>query len=181
MTARVIRDVKEFANHESSGRARRCKPGKMEVRTGVAVKRGGKYCVAGSSGDISCQNTSYTHGVSMHKFPKYEETRRKWTNFVRKHRPKFSPSSASHLCSVHFKPTCFTRRQDIEVEGITFIRTLQSGAIPTEDTVITAIEKKKKEPSARERRQVGRVGLYISLRLFSTSLFLLHLSGRTAR
>ena len=137
----------------------------MEGATGATVKRGGKYCVAGSSGDISCQNTSYTHGVSMHKFPKNEETRRKWTNFVRSHRPKFSPSSASHLCSVHFKPTCFTRRRDIKIEGVTFTRTLHSGAIPTEDKVITAIEKKK-EPSARERRQVG---LHISLRF---SLFL---------
>ena len=32
---------------------------------------------------------------------------------------------------------------------VTFNRTLQPGVIPTEDTVITAIE--KKEPSARRR------------------------------
>ena len=124
----------------------------MEVAIGTTVKRGGKYCVAGSSKKESCQNTSYTHGVSMHRFPKNKERRSKWVNFVRRHRPKFTPTPSSYLCSVHFKPTCFVRRQDIGVENVGLNKTLQADAIPTEDTVVVVTE--DREPTSRERRQV---------------------------
>ena len=32
-------------------------------------KHGGKYCVAGGPGGISCTNRQYTEGVSIHNFP----------------------------------------------------------------------------------------------------------------
>eukprot|EP00795_Rhopilema_esculentum_P005660 gene5660-10898_t len=129
----------------------------MEETFGTTVKRGGKYCVAGAAGNKSCQNTSYTNGISMHRFPKNEETRRKWTNFVRRHRPNFSPTSTSHLCSAHFAPTSFTRRLDIGIgDGVNLNRTLQSGVFPTEDTVISTAEEKGPTVTPRERRQLVR-------------------------
>ena len=33
------------------------------------IKRGGKYCVAGSRDNVSCTNTSCSQGISMHTFP----------------------------------------------------------------------------------------------------------------
>ena len=76
-------------------------------------RRGGKFCVAGTSNGSSCQNTSYCEGVKMHYFPSNEEICRKWVAFVRRHRHNWKPSSTSVLCSVHFEPTCYERRLDI--------------------------------------------------------------------
>ena len=73
----------------------------------------GKFCVAGGPGNISCNNTSLTEGISMHTFPSNDIVKRKWTKFVRKHRPEFKPSQTSVLCSVHFDKDCFTRRFDL--------------------------------------------------------------------
>jgi hypothetical protein len=39
--------------------------------------RGAKYCVADGPNKISCNNVSYTTGISMHKFPKDENQRKK--------------------------------------------------------------------------------------------------------
>ena len=123
------------------------------IRT--TTRRGGKYCVAGLPNNVSCTNTSYTEGVSMHRFPKNPETRQKWTKFVRKRRPNFAATDTSFLCSMHFAPTCFTRRQDISVPGIEasvmLNRTLVSGAVPTEDGMETTTSVSTK----RERRHVS--------------------------
>ena len=32
-------------------------------------KRRGKYCVSGSRENVSCANTSYSPGISAHRFP----------------------------------------------------------------------------------------------------------------
>ena len=66
------------------------------------VSGSGKFCIAGRPGDISC---SYTEGIPMQAFP-YDNLKRKWTEFVRKHRPGV-------LCSVHFSKDCFTRCTDL--------------------------------------------------------------------
>ena len=67
------------------------------------VKRGGRYCVAGSPGNTSCTNTSYTPGIKMHQFPKDEAVWLKWVKFVQRHRPSFiNPSKYSSLCSAQF-------------------------------------------------------------------------------
>ena len=91
----------------------------------------------------------------MHRFPKDPETRQRWTKFVRKRRPNFAPTDTSFLCSMHFAPTCFTRRQDISVPGIEasvmLNRTLVSGAVPTEDGMETTTSVSTK----RERRHVS--------------------------
>ena len=136
----------------------------MEEAIGTKVKRGGKYCIAGAPKGISCQNTSYTNGISMHKFPSQEETRRRWVKFVRRHRPNFTPTLTLHLCFVHFKPTCFTRRQDIHLDGVSFKKTLRTDAVPTEYCTIV-VANSNAETSARERRQV-------SIPLFSTCSFI---------
>ena len=72
----------------------------------------GRYCVAGYKNQISCKNTSYTHGVTIHQFPCDPETRAKWTKFVQKHRPDFqAPPERRNiaLCSAHFKDECFNK------------------------------------------------------------------------
>lgn len=107
--------------------------------TRKTTRRGGKYCVAGLPNNVSCTNTSYTVGISMHRCPKNPETRQKWVKFVRKRRLDFTPTDISFLCSMHFLPTCLTRRQDITVDDIEastrLKKTLSSGAVPTEDGV----------------------------------------------
>ena len=46
------------------------------------IKHGGKYCVAGGPNNVSCKNTSYTPGISMHRFPEDESLRRLWTQLT---------------------------------------------------------------------------------------------------
>ena len=56
------------------------------------LPRGGRRCVAGGPNLVSCANSQHTEGISMHLFPKEEtdpQRRRKWVNFVHKHRPSF--------------------------------------------------------------------------------------------
>ncbi|CAB3986594.1 THAP domain-containing 2-like, partial [Paramuricea clavata] len=99
----------------------------------------GKFCVAGGPGNISCNNTSLTKDISMHTFPSDDILKRKWTQFVQKHRPGFKPSQTSVLCSVHFDKHCFTRRLDlldpenVSVE-ISKNTRLVNGSVPTIDT-----------------------------------------------
>ena len=45
-------------------------------------KHKGRYHVAGYKNQTSCKNTSYTHGVTVHRFPCDPETRAKWTKFL---------------------------------------------------------------------------------------------------
>ena len=47
------------------------------------IKHGGRYCVAGEPNKVSCKNTSYTPGISMHRFPEDKSLRRLWTQFAR--------------------------------------------------------------------------------------------------
>ena len=58
-------------------------------------KHGGKTCVAGAPGGISCTNNSYTPNVSMHIFPKNEKVRNQQAKFVNVHRPDWKPTSHS--------------------------------------------------------------------------------------
>ena len=39
------------------------------------IKHGGRYCVAGGPNKVSCKNTSYTPGISMHRFPDLRNNR----------------------------------------------------------------------------------------------------------
>ena len=75
----------------------------------------------------------------MHNFPRDDNVKRKWTQFVRKHRPGFKPSETSVLCSVYFSKDCFTCRIDLlepqNVCGeISDSTQLVKGSIPSIDT-----------------------------------------------
>ena len=66
------------------------------------LPRGGRRCVAGSPNLVSCANSQHTEGISMHLFPKEEtdpQRRRKWVNFVHKHRPSFQATKTSTMFS----------------------------------------------------------------------------------
>jgi len=113
-----------------------CTEGSSTMERSAKKKRiCGKYCVAGGPGHLSCKNNSLTEGISMHTFPSSEVLRSQWTKFVRKHRQCFKPSKTSVLCSMHFKPECFTRRLDLtaDVIELTASRRLVQGSIPTID------------------------------------------------
>ena len=55
----------------------------MEKKVSSARKCGGKYCVDGAPNNVSCTNTSYTEGISMHAFSTNAERRGKWVSFVK--------------------------------------------------------------------------------------------------
>ena len=156
-TTAVCHDVTWFARPFDEIRTNRCYSVKMAESvnpTLATTRRGGKYCVAGLTNNVSCTNTSYSEGISMHRFPKNPETRQKWKKFVRKRQLDFTPTDTSSLCSMHFLPTCYTRRQDITVDGIEpsarMKKILLSGAVPTED----GLDEVASVPTARARRQV---------------------------
>ena len=49
--------------------------------------RGGKRCVAGGPNLVSCGNSQYSDGISVHLFPDKEKDRArhlKWVQFVRR-------------------------------------------------------------------------------------------------
>ena len=128
-------------------------------------RHGGKYCVAGGPNGISCSNNQFTQNVSMHKFPRvpisdsdkeFNTTRRKWINFVRRHRLNFKPSSTSVLCSTHFENSCFQHNIEIS-DKLGIKRTLLPGSIPTIDVAcaVSNIVQAATVSTARERRQVS--------------------------
>ena len=96
--------------------------------------RGGKYCVAGGPQNQSCTNGRNTPGVSLHCFPSNIAIREKWTAFVRRHRPGWTPSPSSCLCSVHFEAECFNQLLNLDLphENRTK-RVLERTAVPTID------------------------------------------------
>ena len=96
----------------------------------------------------------------MHAFPSDKETRKKWVDFVRRHRPHFQPTRYSALCSIHFEAQCFNRMfslADLEGESgsSSFAkskRRLEKGSVPT---IHAANEPEQKESvSERSHRQV---------------------------
>ena len=138
-------------------------------------KKRGKYCVAGTVNGISCKNGSYTPNVSAHRFPVDPATRNAWVKFVRKHRPHFTPSGSSVLCSTHFKACCFTRMSGVVPEDSSTkqIRNLHKGSVPTRNTTSLPTNN---EASTRQRRQVSKaifckLSLLLSYYLVSWSLW----------
>lgn len=131
----------------------------MEVANKKPRRGKGRYCCAGAPNDTSCINHSYTAGISMHVFPKNEQRRRQWVQFVRRHRAGFVASATSALCSIHFKPTDFVRRTDVDVgaasSSITRQRSLQVDAVPTIDAAGTVVQR---SPTERDRRNMRKVG-----------------------
>lgn len=137
----------------------------------VKRKRRGDYCVAGGPNKVSCKNSSYSEGISMHCFPKDEIVRKKWTNFVQKHRKNFVPSNKSCLCSAHFDENCYENRPVpfVDLPNMEqpprFKRYLIKGSVPTND-VAGRTPEMPKTPSARQRRQVSTLMFLIFILLF---------------
>ena len=70
-------------------------------------------CVVAGCSDI----LDTEKGIALHKIPFYSDDRsevkarrKKWTDFVKIKRDKWTPSASSALCSYHFTPEDFTRR-----------------------------------------------------------------------
>ena len=69
-----------------------------------------KRCVV-----YGCSNTADTsNDVSIHEIPFWDENspiatkrRKKWVNFVRRKRDKWTPTRSSVVCSKHFTEDCF--------------------------------------------------------------------------
>ena len=154
--------------------------GKLIYSHSSMAKRGGKFCVAGGPGQISCTNNSYTPGISMHVFPKNDKVRATWTKFVWTHRPEFQPTGSSTLCSVHFHESCFTRLRLSAVQADTSEsedsgstkprekRILERGSVPTIHAANKAPE--EGEPSDRDRRRSKAVSDIQSLCFCSNGL-----------
>lgn len=137
----------------------------------------GRYCVAGAPNDTSCMNHSYTPGVSMHLFPRNEQQRRQWVSFVRRHRAGFTPSATSALCSIHFKPTDFAKRLDIDLGdssgNVKHLRRLEIGAVPTIDAAGTIPRQIETERDRRRKRKVCKLRPKVFMTVVSMSIFLL--------
>ena len=102
-------------------------------------RRGGQYCVAGRPNGISCTNGQYTEGKSIHEFPHKEKDKNRhqaWVRFVRKHRPNWSSTNSSVLCSDHFNDSCFTKNREIALR-LGMKRKLKPDAVPTIDFSFT--------------------------------------------
>ena len=98
-------------------------------------RRGGRHCVAGAPNNQSCQNTTFSPGITMHQFPTDPVLRDKWVKFVQRHRREFKPEGKyTSLCSAHFEASCYNF--PIQLEGIQMNRVLIKGSVPTRDTII---------------------------------------------
>jgi hypothetical protein len=90
-----------------------------------------RCCVGG------CSNT-YSSGVSLHKFPKNEELRRKWIAEVQRTRvagknKNWIPGPGTYVCSQHFEECCFDPCVKLreEVCGWRSRKRLLDDAVPT--------------------------------------------------
>ena len=89
----------------------------------------------------------------MHLFPKDEQQRKQCVKFVRKHRPEFTQTTSSTICSAHFEDSCFEIRNLLGVPNTVKPKAkyLIHGAVPTKE--IFAAEETK-NMSSREKRKV---------------------------
>ena len=86
----------------------------------------GRRCVA-----AGCSNT-HSDSISMHKFPKDPELRRKWEKQVQRTRERWSATDTSVLCSEHFEADCFEVDSMLaEQMGLKKRRRLKPDAVPT--------------------------------------------------
>jgi len=132
---------------------------KMADRGKKAMRRGGRYCVAGTPNKQSCKNTSYTPGISMHQFPSDPIIRAKWVKFVQRHRVDFAEPVAKHasLCSAHFEQSCYSGSFALELKGMEGFKqnkVLVKGSVPTRHSVLPATPEVLTE---RKKRQVSKL------------------------
>ena len=113
--------------------------------------------MAGLPNGISCTNGQHTEGKSVHTFPLKEKDRNRhqaWVRFVRRHRPKWSSSNSSFLCSDHFDESCFAKNQEIAAK-LGMKRKLRPDAVPTIDLSLADTADTIDQPlTDRAKRQV---------------------------
>ena len=77
---------------------------------------GGRYYVAGGAGEVSCTNSQFTEGISIHKFPDSgleEERHKKWVTFVTRHSRISRPRTLLYLFCTLCKEEGFNYRRDV--------------------------------------------------------------------
>ena len=97
--------------------------------------------MAGLPNGISCTNGQHTERKSIHTFPLKETDRKRhqaWVRFARRHRPKWSSTNSSFLCSDHFDESCLTKNQEIAAK-LGMKGKLNPDAVPTIDLSLTDI------------------------------------------
>ena len=71
-----------------------------------------KRCVVGRCGAVN------NDGISLHKCPKEEKTRKLWVKFVQLTRTNFTKASSfSCICSLHFNSSCFKSNMVADSRG----------------------------------------------------------------
>ena len=149
-----------------------------------AKRRGGRYCVAGTPNQRSCQNTSFTPGIHMHHFPSDLPVRAQWVQFVRRHRHDYKDPTSKYasLCSAHFDESCYERKMSVvrsvkkeyKLEMRVF---LKPTAVPTRDSVTPQSPEKISQRGKRKVR-ISYVYTLISSDLcYSSSPTYFSLSG----
>lgn len=109
-----------------------------------------------------CSNTpSAEKGIALHKIPFFGDTRseakarrKKWTDFVKLKRAKWTATASSAVCSCHFGPEDFARRHSFG--GLKQQRTLikdEIGILPIPRFHRSTFE--EEELTLRTRRQVS--------------------------
>ena len=129
----------------------------MAYTSKTGKRRGGRYCVAGFPNGISCTNGQHTEKKSIHTFPHKEKDGKRhqvWVRFVRRHRPKWSSTNSSFLCSDHFDESCFTKNREIAAK-LGMKRKLKPDAVPTIDlSLADTVDAIDQALTDRAKRQV---------------------------
>ena len=103
-----------------------------------------------------CSNTT-KDGVSLHLFPKDENTRRLWKTKVKLTRANWSgPSESSVICSAHFRDDDFVESLHSQF-GIQKKRLLKIGAVPTIQLGVAGSSEEKGPRGAAVKRERKRV------------------------
>ena len=120
--------------------------------------------MAGLPNGINCTNGQHKEGKSVHTFPLKEKDRKRhqaWVGFVRRHRPKWSSSNSSFLCSDHFDESCFTKNQKIAAK-LGMKRKLKLDALPTIDlSLADTADTIDQLLTDRAKRQLRRIYVFV--------------------
>lgn len=101
----------------------RCRHTEQDTENSCNSEKMPKRCVVAGCGNVSDK----AKGVSLHIIPysgdernEARKRRKKWVDFVKLKRAKWTPTQYSIICSEHFKPDDFSRRFS-HIEGQSFV------------------------------------------------------------
>ena len=93
-------------------------------------------------------------GVSFHRFPRNDETRRKWVVALKLKKLPPHYDRTGYVCSEHFREEDYQRDLQAELLGTKKRRVLKEGSVPS--VFVFRSAKHRKAPSkARERARVS--------------------------